>query len=52
MQDNNLLNSEKKSIINCDEALKKLTGEESFQCFGFAKYFKKHLLGYADEPAE
>lgn len=42
----------KKSMLNCDEALKKLTGEDSFQCFGFAKYFKRHLLGYADQAAE
>lgn len=52
MQENNLLDPNKKSMLHCDEALKRLTGEDSFLCFGFAKHIKKHLLGFADEPSK
>jgi len=51
-QENNLLNPGNKQELLCDAALKDLTGEDSFKCFGFAKYIKNHLLGYADVKQE
>ena len=52
VQENNLLNPSNKSEVICDAALKELTGEDRFKCFGFAKYIKDHLLGYADVKSE
>lgn len=37
-----------KSIILSDDVLKRLTGEDSFKGFAFAKHIKPHILGYAD----
>lgn len=37
-----------KSVIVADGTLKKLTGEDSFKGFSFAKYIKEHILGYVD----
>ena len=47
-----MLNPNNKSEVICDAALKELTGEDGFKCFGFAKYIKDHLLGYADVNGE
>jgi upstream activation factor subunit UAF30 len=37
-----------KSVIVADGTLKKLTGEDNFKGFSFAKYIKEHILGYVD----
>lgn len=31
-------------MINCDEKLKSLLGEDQFQSFSLMKYLKKHIL--------
>jgi chromatin remodeling complex protein RSC6 len=34
-----------KRWANCDETLKKLTGEKRIKLFGGQKYFSKHIVG-------
>lgn len=45
---NNLQDPSNKQFVLSDDTLKKLTGEDKFQAFGFAKLVKQHILGYAD----
>lgn len=48
VKENNLQDPANKQFVLADETLKKLTGEERFQAFGFSKLIKQHVFGYAD----
>jgi chromatin remodeling complex protein RSC6 len=38
-----LQDPDNKKMVLCDDALRDLTGEDSFLAFGFAKYMKQHI---------
>lgn len=48
VKSNNLQDPSNRQFVLADETLRKLTGEERFQAFGFSKLIKQHVNGYAD----